>query len=222
LAFKFGRFIEVDEPTKSLERCDVARVKVVSAEKKLIDSSLTVSVKGRQFGIRIIEEAGTEGFSESGSDADVSDSYEVLLGLEKRGEEGRQSGGSLDRVISIQNVGSEGISNNSGNTGELVEKRVNFEVGKGEKPRVLESADVDRFLEHETVKSTSRAGQLVDTDKGMLVGNMETEVEGTMVIESPESEFGPAHTSLVGSVINSKEGERRKGGVLRRMWRKRG
>jgi hypothetical protein len=259
LAFKFGRFVEVDEPTKSLERCDVARVKVVSAEKKLIDSSLTVSVKGRQFGIRIIEEAGTEegtmfrrgevdgtireddnsskcsfggggasvvaaveGFSESGSDADVSDSYEVLLGLEKRGEEGRQSGGSLDRVISVQNVESEGISNNSGNTGELVEKRVNFEVGKGEKPRVLESADVDRFLEHETVKSTSRAGQLVDTDKGMLVGNMETEVEGTMVIESPESEFGPAHTSLVGSVINSKEGERRKGGVLRRMWRKRG
>jgi hypothetical protein len=259
LAFKFGRFIEVDEPTKSLERCDVARVKVVSAEKKLIDSSLTVSVKGRQFGIRIIEEAGTEegtmfrrgevdgtireddnsskcsfggggasvvaaveGFSESGSDADVSDSYEVLLGLEKRGEEGRQSGGSLDRVISIQNVESEGISNNSGNTGELVEKRVNFEVGKGEKPRVLESADVDRFLEHETVKSISRAGQLVDTDKGMLVGNMETEVEGTMVIESPESEFGPAHTSLVGSVINSKEGGKEEGGVLRRMWRKRG
>jgi hypothetical protein len=103
-----------------------------------------------------------------------------------------------------------------------MEKRVNFEVDKGEKPRVLESADVDRFLEHETVKSISRAGQLVDTDKGMLVGNMETEVEGTMVIESPESEFGPAHTSLVGSVINSKEGERRKGGVLRRMWRKRG
>jgi hypothetical protein len=56
----------------------------------------------------------------------------------------------------------------------------------------------------------------------MLVGNMETEVEGTMVIESPESEFGPAHTSLVGSVINSKEGGKEEGGVLRRMWRKRG
>jgi hypothetical protein len=120
VAFKYGRFIDTDENTKRLTRCDVARIKIVSGEKKVIDSVMAVKVRGRRFDIRVIEEVGgsageqrcdsknirgieddayskassgggvsavgvVEGFSESSSDADVSDSGQVLLEVEKRG-----------------------------------------------------------------------------------------------------------------------------------------
>ncbi|PNX63821.1 hypothetical protein L195_g061812, partial [Trifolium pratense] len=58
LAFKYGRFIEVDENTLQLKRCDVARVKVVTKELKLIDSVMAVKVCDKRFEIRVIEETG--------------------------------------------------------------------------------------------------------------------------------------------------------------------
>ncbi|GAU25569.1 hypothetical protein TSUD_260030 [Trifolium subterraneum] len=58
MAFKFGRFIEVDEITKQFKRCDMARIKVVTSEKKVIDASMAVKVLGRRFDIRVIEETG--------------------------------------------------------------------------------------------------------------------------------------------------------------------
>jgi hypothetical protein len=120
LAFKFGRFIEVDEDTQQFKRCDVARVKVVTKDIKLIDSSMAVKVRGKRFDIRVMEEWGggsvigggcvkmgvgwqddqtsraslggasncaeAEGcFSESGTDADVSESCQVLLELQAHG-----------------------------------------------------------------------------------------------------------------------------------------
>ncbi|MCI27514.1 DUF4283 domain protein, partial [Trifolium medium] len=59
IAFKFGRFIEVDEKTKHMLRCDVARVKTVTGGKKIIDSSMAVKVKGQRFEIRVLEETGS-------------------------------------------------------------------------------------------------------------------------------------------------------------------
>jgi hypothetical protein len=56
LAFKHGRFIEVDESTKLFQRCDVARVKVVTNKTHAIDSFMPVQVNGRRFDIRIMEE----------------------------------------------------------------------------------------------------------------------------------------------------------------------
>jgi hypothetical protein len=56
LSFKYGRFIDVDEDTKTFRRCDVARVKVMTKEPKIIDSSMVIKVEGKRFEIRVIEE----------------------------------------------------------------------------------------------------------------------------------------------------------------------
>ncbi|GAU32573.1 hypothetical protein TSUD_218320 [Trifolium subterraneum] len=121
LAFKYGMFIEVDEKTAQFKRCDVARVKVVTKETKLIDSTMVVKVRDKRFEIRVIEETGgwvelgggsmkaIPGWdeeqsskasydggesncavavgcvSESGSDADLSESCQVLLELQAHG-----------------------------------------------------------------------------------------------------------------------------------------
>jgi hypothetical protein len=47
LAFKFGRFIEVDESTKDFKRCDFARVRILTSVETTIDSSMAVSVLGK-------------------------------------------------------------------------------------------------------------------------------------------------------------------------------
>ncbi|GAU21269.1 hypothetical protein TSUD_286790 [Trifolium subterraneum] len=58
LDFMYGRFIEIDDNTAQLMRCDVARVKVVTKELKIIDSVMVVKVRGKRFKIRVIEETG--------------------------------------------------------------------------------------------------------------------------------------------------------------------
>jgi hypothetical protein len=40
MAFKFGRFIDVDQMTINVVRCDVARIRILTGERKLIDSSM--------------------------------------------------------------------------------------------------------------------------------------------------------------------------------------
>ncbi|KAK2408287.1 hypothetical protein QL285_043809 [Trifolium repens] len=209
-------------------RCDVARVKIVTGEKKLIDSSLTVSVKGKQFEIRVLEENGSmeevkltngardpgirddnsskcsfggggsvvaavEGFSESGSDADVSESCDVLLNIEKHGGGGRKSDGNWGSNIPVQELVSERISNDFGNVGEWVETRVNYEGDKGKKLICVESAEEDRGLENGIEESPSHVTKLVETDKGVLSVFVETEVEGGTVVAKESS--GPAHVN---------------------------
>jgi hypothetical protein len=63
LAFKFGRFIEVDEKSMKMVQCDFARVRLLTGEKKNIDSSMAVKVLGVRFDIRVVEE--TSGWPES-------------------------------------------------------------------------------------------------------------------------------------------------------------
>jgi hypothetical protein len=58
LGFKFGTFIEIDEDTKIMARGDVARIKIATQSCKMIDSTLSVSVLGDKFGIRVMEEVG--------------------------------------------------------------------------------------------------------------------------------------------------------------------
>jgi RNA recognition motif-containing protein len=60
IAFKYGRFIGVDDSTKEMRRCDVARIKITTNDKVAIDSSMAVKVLGRRFDIRIMEEVGEE------------------------------------------------------------------------------------------------------------------------------------------------------------------
>jgi hypothetical protein len=116
----------VDEKSLKMVQCDFARVRILTSEKKIIDSSMAVKVLGVRFDIRVMEESGgwtescggfapklcenagessshapsdggnsvvaaVEGLSESGSDADVSESCQILMDVEKRGG-GRQVG----------------------------------------------------------------------------------------------------------------------------------
>ncbi|GAU49741.1 hypothetical protein TSUD_43280 [Trifolium subterraneum] len=59
LAFKFGSFIEVDDATKSMNRGDYARIRIATKKLSLIDSTMNVSVLGKRFEIRVLEEVGT-------------------------------------------------------------------------------------------------------------------------------------------------------------------
>jgi hypothetical protein len=55
LAFKFGRFIEVDEKSMKMVQCDFARVRILTSDKKIIDSSMEVKMLGVRFDIRVVE-----------------------------------------------------------------------------------------------------------------------------------------------------------------------
>ncbi|MCI24111.1 hypothetical protein A2U01_0045294, partial [Trifolium medium] len=89
LTFKFGRFIEVDEGTKLFNKCDVARVKVVTKEKAPVDSVMEVKVQGKRFDIRVMEEIG--GWTENGS----------FCGKRCPGWQGVQSSRASDDGVSI-------------------------------------------------------------------------------------------------------------------------
>jgi hypothetical protein len=59
LGFKFGSFIEIDNPTKNMTRVDVARIKVVTEALKLIDSYISVSILDKIFVIRVMEDTSS-------------------------------------------------------------------------------------------------------------------------------------------------------------------
>jgi hypothetical protein len=61
LAFKFGYFVEVDEPTKNFQRCDMARIRIGSSQQNLIDAKMVVAVLGKRFEIKVLEEIGGSG-----------------------------------------------------------------------------------------------------------------------------------------------------------------
>jgi hypothetical protein len=198
LAFKFGRFIEVDQMTRNMTRCDVARIRVLTGERKLIDSSFAVKVLGKRFDIRVVEENGgcmeeggcrvmavvsggeasskassdggnsvvaeVVGFSESGSEADVSDSCQVLLDLENRSVASKEViGGSCGKV------GDEfGVSGSSshflGNLGELVVPNVNDDGDNMEGYHVLGSGGSEKVQDATGVVSQSGCGVVVEVE----------------------------------------------------------
>jgi hypothetical protein len=167
LAFKFGRFIELDESTLNFNRCDVPRVKILTAQKQAIDSSMAVKVLGRKFDIRVIEEVGggeqtggrgvprgceawhddeasrasgdgasfqavVEGFSETGSDADVSESCQVLLGLETHVGNRTVTTGSFKALEYAVVEKADIAPNNLGKSIGVSEELVNSDGDKGD------------------------------------------------------------------------------------------
>jgi hypothetical protein len=186
LAFKFGRFIEVDEDTHQFKRCDVARVKVVTKDSKLIDSSMAVKVRGKRFDIRVMEEWGggsmtcggsvkmgvgwqeeqssrasiggasncaeVEGYySESGTDADISESCQVLLELQAHGGDRSAAIGTNKELGYIEGEMSGNFPNLLGNS---VVPLVNQDCDMG----VGTSLESDQVLEN--VTSVIRSGVL--------------------------------------------------------------
>jgi hypothetical protein len=165
LAFKYGRFIEVDDCTHKFKRCDFARVKILTNERAVIDSSMAVKVLGRRFDIRVMEEASfdsdmnkvcvkrgigwpeelssrasgdgqsyqavVEGISESGSDADVSESCQVLLEIKKHGGSRKVTSGRGKEIVQVGGEMSESFPNNLGNPLVLTTTLVNFDGDKG-------------------------------------------------------------------------------------------
>ncbi|MCI19365.1 hypothetical protein A2U01_0040521, partial [Trifolium medium] len=179
LAFKYGRFIEIDENTMQIKRCDVARVKIVTKKLKVIDSVMAVKVGDKRFEIRVIEETGdwsdgggglkvgsgwldeqssrasygvesncavVEGcYSESGSDADVSTTCQVLLDIQTRGGDRSMAEGTLREVGYTEGEMSGNIPNLLGYS---VDSLVNIESDKGE-DALLETGEAEQVLEGE-------------------------------------------------------------------------
>jgi hypothetical protein len=227
VAFKYGRFIDIDENTKSLKRCDVARIKIVSGEKKLVDSVMAVLIQGRRFDIRVVEESGgpcmegwngdvalkkreddvsskassggggsavavVEGFSESGSDADVSDSCGVLLEVEKRGRGNLQVDNGLGSEIPAAGT----VSEDFGKSGGLVEKGVNLDGDNIDEPRLIESAEVEKVLENVEV------GSLSTHDKVLADRDFCANVQITIGLDKDGS-AGPAQSNGLPSTLFS-------------------
>jgi hypothetical protein len=230
VAFKYQRFIDTDDNTKRLIRCDVARIKIVSSEKKVIDSVMAVTIRGRRFDIRVIEEVRgstgekwcdvnntrgreddafskassgggvsavgvVEGFSESGSDADVSDSGQALLEVEKRGIVSLQ----IDNVLVRETPGGKNVTEDIphilGKSAVLVEDRVNLDVDNRQQIRLIKSAGGDKFLE------IGQAGSPL-----VHHTNSDTSVTRQLVYEEEKSgSIGPAHAN--GSPVTFRNGE---------------
>ncbi|KAK2377288.1 hypothetical protein QL285_077987 [Trifolium repens] len=165
LAFKYGRFIEVDDCTHHFKRCDFARVKILINERSVIDTTMAVKVLGIRFDIRVLEEGGqalnmnkpcvkkvegwqeemssrasgdgqsfhavVEGVSESGSDADVSESCQVLLDIEAHGRSRKVTSGSGKEIVKVRGEVSEIFPNNLGNPLVLTNSMVNYDGDKG-------------------------------------------------------------------------------------------
>ncbi|GAU40168.1 hypothetical protein TSUD_292720 [Trifolium subterraneum] len=235
LAFKFGRFIDIDEQTKLMSKCDVARVKILSGESRLIDASMAVKVQGQRFDIRIVEESGgwtdggcpsgkrigveddfsskasshggvsvvavAEGFSETGSDADVSESCQVLLEVEKRGGGGNDVDGVLGRL--------------KGSVGESQKLPPIFWES------LEKSAGTDRFEERGDVGPTAEQGGVVEVIgpahrvEGEVCGNFKkrgVEVQGRGVPKFLRTKkgdldvFGPSNSGPLNQVLVDKSG----------------
>ncbi|GAU43006.1 hypothetical protein TSUD_187270 [Trifolium subterraneum] len=227
VAFKFGRFIEIDEQTKLMLRCDVARVKILLGELKLIDSSLAIKVQGQRFDIRIVEETGgwgegeccydkrggvvedesskasvyggasvaavMEGFSETGSDADVSESCQVLVDVE--------SGLGVPRY-NVREV-SESNPNFLGNPVKVVEALVNADVDNRRNIRVVESACSDRHVGCDKVGSSSGVIKGTTCDSKNLEGRAD---KGFQNSEGHVDVVGPAQFGEKGMVCNVDKG----------------
>jgi hypothetical protein len=109
VAFKFGRFVEVDLPTKNMERWDMARIKIVTENTRTIDASMFVSVMEKKFTIRVMEEGGV--VAEGG--------LKCCGGCKGRGDgessRGSVDGGSVMAVVqgSVE-VGSDGDWSDNG------------------------------------------------------------------------------------------------------------
>ncbi|KAK2412589.1 hypothetical protein QL285_047766 [Trifolium repens] len=252
LAFKFGRFVEVDDATKSMRRCDIARIKVVTGEKRLIDSFMAVSVKGVRFDIRVIEEvvdvaeprlrvdvnaggrdddtsskasygggasvaAVVEGCSESGSDADVSDSCQVMLSLQKHGGVSRKVDGCLGVDKALQKGMSDGFPHNLGKHGDVEQERVNSEVDKSTYPMPLEYAEVSKVLGKAVDGSLSSTDTRGQNSNGLLPGDnvgVEKNKEDTLDACGGLVQFisdGPTDEELVGN-------EELQGGCVGQIW----
>jgi hypothetical protein len=58
VGFKFGTYIEADNPTKNMTRLDVPKIKIATDSLKMIDSSNSVSVLNKSFVIQVMEDTG--------------------------------------------------------------------------------------------------------------------------------------------------------------------
>jgi hypothetical protein len=58
VGFKYGTYLDVDPDTRSMQRGDVARIKIDTDLPRLVDSNVTVAVLGVKFVIRVVEEIG--------------------------------------------------------------------------------------------------------------------------------------------------------------------
>jgi hypothetical protein len=243
IAFKHGRFIEVDGNTKEMRRCDVARIKIVTNFKAMIDSSMAVKVLGRRFDIRIMEEVGevsstdwsgvkggvrwpdnlssrasgdgasiqavVEGFSETGSEDDTSESCQVLLGLEAQGIRRIETVASTRVLETSEEDMADNIPIFLGNSEELVDTVVNFDVDKRDDVAVVSEG---KELRLEGVRICVDGGAQEDDVHGLdgLKDGLAESVE-QVDLGDPVLNNGPARQENWGGDVDRSE----EGGVKR-------
>jgi hypothetical protein len=126
LGFKFGTFVGVDSSTLNLTRGDLARINIVTDKKDVIDSYLSVSVLGKVFVIRVVEEVG--------GDADGGDIRRCCGNCDRWREEasvrGSVEGGS--EVAAAVGLSEEGSDDDWSVVGRRTPGVVCHALGKGQ------------------------------------------------------------------------------------------
>ncbi|WJX89444.1 hypothetical protein P8452_71443 [Trifolium repens] len=114
IGFKYGTFIQVDNPTKNLLRGDRARIKIVTSLKEVVDSTVCVSVMGKKFNIRVMEEVG---HSEDGRSTPLKRSVPEF---EDHSQDGSEAGGLV--ATAAEGFSEEGSDGDWSENGQLVQK----------------------------------------------------------------------------------------------------
>jgi hypothetical protein len=125
IGFKFGTFVDTDQPTKLLRRGDVARISITTEKLQLIDSSVSITVMGRKFVIRVLEEL--RGFS-------VLDVDRRSGAVENCVSGGRSSKGSVDGgsiMAAVQGLSEGGSDEDWSENGSEVHGVGSHKGGKG-------------------------------------------------------------------------------------------
>jgi hypothetical protein len=150
-------------------------------------------------------QAVAEGFSETGSDVDVSDSCQVLLGLEAQGIRRLGIDGST-RVLGCTDFDmAEKIPNKLGNLVDLSVTMVNIDCDK----RVDDTAESEEKVLRlgGVITGVDGGGQEDEVfDLGVRIEGLEEVVED-VDLEDPVSTIGPAHQiNTCSNVANSDGG----------------
>ncbi|MCH97545.1 hypothetical protein A2U01_0018540 [Trifolium medium] len=157
--------------------------------------------------------AAVEGISKTGSDADVSETCQVLLEVEKRGVGRNEAEGDL--CVSKYNVESvsEYTPNILGNPGKVVGELVNFDVDLKEGTSLVESARAEKVLGIEMVGSLSNTSKGTTCEEGFTEGRADVENQRAVEEESlrnmglrVEDVGGPAHDVVGERACYSDEG----------------
>ncbi|KAK2420328.1 zinc finger CCCH domain-containing protein [Trifolium repens] len=199
---KFGTFIQVDVSTKNLLRGDVARIKIVTSLKEVVDTTVCVSVMGKKFKIRVMEEVGQ---AEEGGAVSLK---RPVPELDDHSQDGSEAGGFVDTVG--EEFSEEGSDGDWSENGQLVQKVegqqrrqgcVTFSRKKGDVGVEESEVDPHLFGNTLTVGNSNVNKSLVD------IGNQELESCRALVVVPEVTDGIVGNVFHAGCLGNKEDGE---------------